>query len=87
MALLPAVLTTPLRTVLDQATADFHRPQATSASRSNLDWQRVAAAFRHFFVRLFAGYGKFFVPKEGGRLTFDKNAFQQSHPKPIRKVT
>lgn len=85
LALLPPAFMNPLRMVLDSATADFHR--VTSSSKSNTDWQRVAAAFRHFFVRVFAGYTKFFSKKpHGDGSTFDKNAFMMSQPKPVRKV-
>eukprot|EP00026_Physarum_polycephalum_P001911 Phypoly_transcript_01914.p1 GENE.Phypoly_transcript_01914~~Phypoly_transcript_01914.p1 ORF type:complete len:893 (+),score=151.82 Phypoly_transcript_01914:162-2840(+) len=84
LALLPQSLLGPLKTVLDAATADFHR--ITSTSKSTLDWQRVAEAFRHFFVRVFHSYARFFVQKPGAdAVKFDKDAFIQAQPKQIRK--
>jgi hypothetical protein len=83
IANLPPTIIGPLRVVLEAATGDIRRTGST-------DYTAVANAFRHFFVKIFAGYRRFFVNKDINgtpRMSFDKDAFIASptQSKAVRK--
>jgi hypothetical protein len=102
VANLPPTIVGPLRTALEAATNGIKSMSQMTQPRGNsvlidlfhtengaADYTAVAMAFMYFFVKIFAGYKRFFVKdltRRPIRSTFDRETFVTSQNKAVRKV-